>query len=317
MPAKIHFAMSPAAIEVALLAAALEDPAAGAVVTFEGRVRNHNAGQLVTGLEYQAYPALANKTGRTILEQEARQHGLAAACAVHRCGELGIGDLAVWVGVASAHRDAAFAGSRAILDRLKHELPIWKKESYVDGTCAWVGPDNVQTEMAGAVERLPEMVAALHGIYLSDGHDFRGRHGLDRLDHGIVEVRQVECVAGMGLRGDRYFGHQPDFKGQVTFFDKATVDAVRKHLDVAALPAGAFRRNLLVSGVNLGEWIGKRFRFQGIEFEGCEECRPCYWMDTAIGAGIESFLKINCGGGLRARILTDGLLRVDAPTEEA
>jgi MOSC domain-containing protein YiiM len=62
--------------------------------------------------------------------------------------------------------------------------------------------------------------------------------------------------------------------------------------------------------VNLADWVGKRFRFQGIEFEGSEECRPCYWMDEAVGPGTEDLLKVNFRGGLRARILTDGVLRI-------
>lgn len=312
MPAIVSFALSPIPVEVAALTRALGDPAAGAVVTFEGRVRNHNAGQAVVQLEYQAYPALANKTGQRILEQEAARHGLLGAHAMHRCGELGIGEIAVWLGVAAAHRGAAFEASRVILERLKHELPVWKKESYADGTSAWVGPDHQVPEIPSDPSDpsvVPAMQAQLHAIYLSEGHDFRGRHGRQRLEHGITEVAQVECVAGMGLRGDRYFGHKADFKGQVTFFDAAIVEAVRNRFNVPELPAAAFRRNLLVSGVNLGDWIGKRFRFQGIEFEGSEECRPCYWMDEAVGAGVEDFLKSNCGGGLRARILSDGTLR--------
>ena len=313
MPAIVSFAISSARLEPAVLARALDEPGAGAVVTFEGRVRNHNAGQAVARLEYQAYPALANKTGRAILEQEAQRHGLLNAHAVHRSGELGIGEVAVWVGVAAAHRDAAFNASRAILERLKHELPIWKKECYADGRVEWVGPDNRSPETGLAHSGVPEWPGQLHAIYLSEGHDFRGRHGQQRMDHGIIQVGQVECVAGMGLRGDRYFGYQPDYKGQVTFFDAAVVESVRSHFKVPALPAAAFRRNLLVSGVRLGEWIGKGFRFQGVEFEGSEECRPCYWMDSAVGAGVEEFLKPNCGGGLRARILSDGVLRAGVP----
>ena len=309
MPAIVGFAISSSAIDVAALAAALDDPDAGAVVTFEGRVRAHNDGRSVARLEYQAYPALANKTGGHILAEEAHRHGLLKAQAVHRCGDLGIGDLAVWLGVAAAHRQAAYDASRAILERLKHELPIWKKETYGDGSSAWVGPDNHSPETGLASPELPEWQAELRAIYLSEGHDFRGRHGLERMDHGINRVDQVECVAGMGLRGDRYFGYREDFKGQVTFFDAATVDSVRERFNAPELPAAAFRRNLLVSGVNLADWIGRRFRFQGIVFEGAEECRPCYWMDAAVGPGVEDFLKPNCGGGLRARILTDGVLR--------
>ncbi|MCF7675796.1 MAG: MOSC domain-containing protein [Akkermansiaceae bacterium] len=145
-------------------------------------------------------------------------------------------------------------------------------------------------------------------IWISPGNDFRGRHGQERLRHGDHPVPRVECVAGMGLRGDRYFGYREDFKGQVTFFEADAVDAVRHHFNRPDLSAGEFRRNLIVRGVDLSAWVGKKFRFQGIEFEGSEECKPCYWMDEVAGPGAEELLKQNFRGGLRARILTNGEL---------
>jgi hypothetical protein len=147
-------------------------------------------------------------------------------------------------------------------------------------------------------------------IWISPGNDFRGRHGQERLEHGIQRLREVECVAGMGLRGDRYFGYKPDFKGQVTFLDAGLVQAVRDRFSKPDLSSSVFRRNLVVRGVDLGEWVGRRFCFQGIEFEGSEECKPCYWMDAAVAPGAEVFLKADHRGGLRARILSDGVLRV-------
>jgi molybdopterin synthase catalytic subunit len=306
----IRFSLVSQAIDIASLAAELRDPAAGAVVTFDGRVRNHNAGQAVSRLEYQAYPALAISTGQRILEEEAARHGILAAQAAHRTGPLEIGEAAVWVGVASAHRGPAFDAARAIMERLKYELPIWKKETYADGHSEWVGPDNKSAETGRAGEGIPEWQAELLEIWISEGNDFRGRHEQGRLDHGIRGVSEVECVAGMGLRGDRYFGYKPDFKGQVTFFDAAAVQAVRDRFSQPELSGSLFRRNLIVRGVDLAEWVGKRFRFQGVEFEASEECKPCYWMDEAVAPGAEEFLKANFRGGLRARILSDGVLTV-------
>ena len=303
----IRFSLVNQAIDIASLAAELHDPAAGAVVTFDGRVRNHNAGRAVSHLEYQAYPALAISTGQRILEQEAARHGLLGAVAAHRTGPLAIGDAAVWVGVAAAHRGPAFDAGRAIMERLKYELPIWKKETYANGLTEWVGPDNKSAETGSD---LPEWQAELLEIWISEGNDFRGRHEKGRLDHGIRGVTEVECVSGMGLRGDRYFGYKPDFKGQVTFFDADAVQAVRDHFSVPALSSSVFRRNLIVRGTDLAAWVGKRFRFQGIDFEATEECKPCYWMDEAVAPGAEEFLKANFRGGLRARILSDGVLRV-------
>jgi molybdopterin synthase catalytic subunit len=310
MLSSIRFSLVGHAIDIASLAAELRDPAAGAVVTFDGRVRNHNAGQAVSRLEYQAYPALAISTGQRILEEEAARHGILAAQAAHRTGPLEIGEAAVWVGVASAHRGPAFDTARAIMERLKYELPVWKKETYADGRSEWVGPDNKSAETGRAGEGIPEWQAELLEIWISEGNDFRGRHEQGRLDHGIRGVSEVECVAGMGLRGDRYFGYKPDFKGQVTFFDAAAVQAVRDRFSQPELSGSLFRRNLIVRGVDLAEWVGKRFRFQGVEFEASEECKPCYWMDEAVAPGAEEFLKANFRGGLRARILSDGVLTV-------
>ena len=196
------------------------------------------------------------------------------------------------------------------MERLKYELPVWKKETYAEGHTEWVGPDNKSAETGRAGEPSPEWPAELVEIWISEGNDFRGRHDKERLEHAIHSVSQVECVAGLGLRGDRYFGYKPDFKGQVTFFDADTVAAVRDQFSLPHLSASVFRRNLIVRGVDLGAWAGRRFRFQGIEFEATEECKPCYWMDKVVASGAEEFLKSNFRGGLRARILSDGILRV-------
>jgi molybdopterin synthase catalytic subunit len=314
MAARISFSLTDQAIDPAALAAKLHDPAAGAEVTFDGRVRNHNDGQAVGHLEYQAYPALAVPTGQRILEEEAVRFGIVRAIAVHRTGALDIGESAVWVGVASAHRSAAFDAARAIMERLKYELPVWKKETYADGRTEWVGPDNTSAETGRQDDRLPEWDAELLEIWISPGNDFRGHHGMPRGNNGITGVTQIECVAGMGLRGDRYFGYKPGFKGQVTFIDADAIDAVRREFGSPELSSSEFRRNLVVRGADLSAWVGKRFRFQGIEFEGSEECKPCYWMDEAVARGTEEFLKKEFQGGLRARIVTDGVLRVSGVT---
>lgn len=149
----------------------------------------------------------------------------------------------------------------------------------------------------------------IKAIYISSGHDFVGRHGKGRLDHGIEKVDTVECLAGRGLVNDRYLDHKADFKGQITFFDWDVYERIREQCNLPDLDPQLFRRNVLTSGVDLNTLIGQRFSVQGVEFEGTEECRPCYWMDDAIAPGAEAFLKGH--GGLRARILTDGVLRVE------
>ena len=311
MSPTIQFTLVDHVIDCPSLAAELVDPAAGAVVTFDGRVRNHNDGQPVSHLEYQAYPALVVSTGQRILEEECARYGILRARAAHRTGPLAIGEAAVWLGVASAHRGPCFDAARAIMERLKYELPIWKKETYADGHTEWVGPDNKSAETGLIREGVPTWQASLLEIWISGGNNFRGRHEKGSLNHEIFSVSEVECVAGMGLRGDRYFGYKENFKGQVTFFDADAVQAVRTHFEKPDLSSSVFRRNLIVQGVDLGAWIGKRFSFQGIEFEGSEECNPCYWMDQVVAPGAEGFLKAKFRGGLRARILTSGTLKAD------
>lgn len=152
--------------------------------------------------------------------------------------------------------------------------------------------------------------AHLEKIYISSGHDYWGRQGEGRFQNGIISVEEVECVAGMGLRGDRYFARRPDFKGQVTFFDADVVDEIRKVFKLPKLPASVFRRNLVVRGMNLRTLKGRIFEFQGIRFEGSQECKPCQWMDRVVEEGAVNFLKQEFRGGLRARILTNGTLRI-------
>jgi sulfur-carrier protein adenylyltransferase/sulfurtransferase len=116
----------------------LKHSRAGGYVSFEGWVRDHNDGQAVSALEYEAFEALANSEGEKILaEAKAKFEILEAAC-LHRTGLLKIGEMAVWVGVTAAHRNAAFAACEYIIDEVKHRLPIWKKEYYVNGDSGWV-----------------------------------------------------------------------------------------------------------------------------------------------------------------------------------
>jgi len=136
------FVLSASAIDVHACAARLVDAGSGACVTFEGRVRNHNDGRAVQQLDYQAYAGLEQSEGERILADAASSYPIAAAFCVHRVGSLAIGELAVWVGVGAAHRDAAFAACRYIIDEIKRRVPIWKNEHYVDCQSGWLHPDN-------------------------------------------------------------------------------------------------------------------------------------------------------------------------------
>jgi molybdopterin synthase catalytic subunit len=120
------------------LRVALADPACGGYAAFEGWVRDSNEGQRVRGLEYEAFEALGVREGECIIAEAIARFGVAHAACVHRIGALAVGELAVWVGVSAAHRDEAFRACRYIIDEVKHRLPIWKKEHYLNGDSGWV-----------------------------------------------------------------------------------------------------------------------------------------------------------------------------------
>lgn len=132
------FKLSSKPLDAESLRRAMEDDGAGALVVFEGRVRNSNEGKKVLKLEYEAYEQLALKAGAQILENAKVRFPIIEVVCIHRTGELQIGDLAVWVGVLSAHRAEAFDACRFTIDHIKAEVPIWKKEHYEDGTINWV-----------------------------------------------------------------------------------------------------------------------------------------------------------------------------------
>lgn len=132
------FSVSAVALDVPALRAALADPAHGGFCAFEGWVRNRNDGRDVRGLEYEVYTELAMAEGERILDEARARFGEVQVVGAHRSGVLEVGDLAVWVGVSSPHRDAAFRACRYVIDAFKHRLPVWKKEHYLEGEAQWV-----------------------------------------------------------------------------------------------------------------------------------------------------------------------------------
>ncbi|MUV14209.1 molybdenum cofactor biosynthesis protein MoaE [Noviluteimonas gilva] len=135
-----RFALSETPFDVAALRAQLLDARVGGYASFEGWVRDHNAGREVTGLRYEAYVTLAEVEGERVLAEACERFAILDARCVHRTGDLAIGELAVWVGVAAAHRDAAFAACRWIIDEVKQRVPIWKHERYAQGDADWLHP---------------------------------------------------------------------------------------------------------------------------------------------------------------------------------
>lgn len=117
---------------------ALGDATSGGLTLFVGRVRDHDGGRAVDGLDYSAHPTALERM-REVCERVAAEYEVHGVAAVHRTGPLAIGDIAVIVATSSAHRDEAFRASRALIDTLKAEVPIWKHQRFADGTDEWVG----------------------------------------------------------------------------------------------------------------------------------------------------------------------------------
>ena len=125
-------------LDVAEVLGALEDEGSGGLTLFVGRVRDHDHGIDVRGLEYSAHPT-ALESLRRVCTDVAEQYDVHAVAALHRTGRLAIGDIAVIVATASAHRGTSFDASRALIDTLKAEVPIWKHQQFADGSDEWVG----------------------------------------------------------------------------------------------------------------------------------------------------------------------------------
>jgi MOSC domain-containing protein YiiM len=145
-------------------------------------------------------------------------------------------------------------------------------------------------------------------IFISPGHNYFGHHGRAADDYPLEEVSTIECVARRGIRGDRFYDYDQNYKGQITFFSAEVFRDLVGEFGLTNKSAGVLRRNVIVSGVDLHCLIGREFILQGVHFRGTGHCKPCYWLDQAFAPGTERFLKQN--GGLRAEILTDGTIAV-------
>lgn len=125
-------------IDAASVHHALADEHAGGLAIFVGVVRDHDAGRGVTALSYSAHPTALQRL-RDVCVAVAARHNVLGVAAVHRVGDLRIGDLAVVVGAGAVHRDEAFAACRWLIDELKATVPIWKHQQFADGGSEWVG----------------------------------------------------------------------------------------------------------------------------------------------------------------------------------
>ncbi|HXT10344.1 MAG TPA: MOSC domain-containing protein [Candidatus Angelobacter sp.] len=148
---------------------------------------------------------------------------------------------------------------------------------------------------------------AVPHLYISPGHNFFGHYGRSAGKNPITEAAEIDCVAGRGIRGDRFFDYRQSYKGQITFFAFEVYASLCEALGSYDKLPSVFRRNVITHGLDLNDLIGEEFSIQGVRFRGTEECKPCCWMNEAFAPGAEEFLRGR--GGLRAVILTNGKLR--------
>ena len=125
-------------IDAAATLARVGAPADGAVLLFLGTVREENDGQPVRGMRYDAFDAMASDVLRSIVEEAGERFGLEHVYAVHRAGELAIGEVSVAIAVSSPHREQAYDASRYVIEQIKQRLPVWKQEHYIGGDSRWL-----------------------------------------------------------------------------------------------------------------------------------------------------------------------------------
>lgn len=116
--------------------------ACGAVMCFSGTVRNHHQGMPVVKLAYEAYvPMALSEIEKVVNEAKKKWPDLKKVQAIHRFGEMNVGESSIFITVATPHRPEAFASLRFLIDRIKRDVPIWKKEFYESGTSDWLHPE--------------------------------------------------------------------------------------------------------------------------------------------------------------------------------
>ena len=152
------------------------------------------------------------------------------------------------------------------------------------------------------------VAVTIERIFISPGHNYFGHYGKAPGTSPLEERETVECVAGRGIRGDRFFDYRDEYAGQITFFAREVFDDLSRELGIAEKSPGVLRRNVIISGVKLNDLIGVDFELQGVQLRGAQHCKPCDWMNLAFAPGAEPFLRPG-KGGLRAQILSDGPLR--------
>jgi hypothetical protein len=177
-------------------------------------------------------------------------------------------------------------------------------EAQVRGACA---PQSFAAHLHNGTGALVYQVR-IRQIFISPGHNYFGHHGQPPDDYPLLEQQRIECVAGHGIRGDRFYDYREDYAGQITFFSAEIFERLCEAFGLTNKSASVLRRNVIVSEADLNSLIGVDFEIQGVPLRGTRHCKPCYWMDQAFAPGAEKWLAGN--GGLRAQILSDGFIEI-------
>lgn len=240
----------------------LQSKEAGAFVSFEGWVRNHHENKEVISLEYEAYVPLAEKEIDRILIEAKNRFAILNCTAIHRLGLLTPGDLAVWIGVTAAHRQDAYVASRFIIDEIKHRVPIWKKETYADGStnwsnctssrqsnCASVSSEDKQTQQEPNLRKEQYKILSEEQIFArqkklteigeTGQHNLRHSHILV-IGAGGLGCPALTCLAGAGL-------------GKITILDGDSVANTNLHRQFLYGPADVGKSKATIAAEKLAE----------------------------------------------------------------